>query len=438
MDYQAQSWGRLQRVAHTALRLTSRLQNIAPFVASQPHVLPFGNGRSYGDSCMNPGGALLLTRGMDHFIQFDPALGILECEAGVLLDEIIRLVLPQGWFLPVTPGTRFVTVGGAIANDVHGKNHHRLGTFGCHVLEFGLQRSDGARLRCSASQNPALFGASIGGLGLTGLITDARLQLRRVANPWLDVETIPYADLREFYDLCLASDAEYEYTVAWVDCAGAKSGRGIFMRANHAPALAATPPPRAARQRRLPGTPPFSLINPLTLKLLNSAYYHRARAGRSWQHCAPFFYPLDAVLEWNRAYGPRGFYQYQCVLPHRAGLAASQALLDAIGASGLGSFLAVLKLCGEPKSPGLLSFPLPGISLALDFPNRGPSLHALFARLDAIVQEAGGRLYAAKDARMPATLFQAGYPDWREFARHIDPHFSSALWRRVSQTGSFA
>ena len=401
-------------------------------------MLPFGNGRSYGDSCLNLGGALLQTRGLDRFIAFDRDTGVLACEAGVLLSDILRLVVPAGWFPPVTPGTAFVTVGGAIANDVHGKNHHRVGTFGGHVRRFELLRSDGERLLCSREENPEWFAASIGGLGLTGVITWAEMQLRPVAGPWMDVETLRVPDLGTFFALCEASDRDFEYTVSWIDClaSGKSLGRGILQRANHSDSRA--PGPQiGARRLSVPITSPVSFVNAASLRLFNTLYYHRApaRSRREQQHFEPFFYPLDGILNWNRLYGPRGFYQYQCLVPREHGERAVARLLEAIARSRLGSFLTVLKQCGAAESPGVLSFPAPGFTLAVDFPNGGARLERLFATLDDIVAAAGGRLYPAKDGRMPGALFRSGYPRWQEFARYIDPRCSSSFWRRVTEAG---
>lgn len=427
------AWGRCLNAEQTVHWQRDRLQALPD---SQQTLLPYGNGRSYGDSCLNDGGVALKTRAMDRLISFDTVTGVLRCEAGVLLAEILRLVVPQGWFLPVTPGTRFVTVGGAIANDVHGKNHHVTGTFGGHVRVFELLRSDATRLHCSLSDNADYFAATIGGLGLTGLVTWAELQLRRIGNPWIDVETIQYDSLAEFFALCAASDQDYEYTVSWVDCSGQgkRLGRGLFMRGNHAP-LGAMATPHKTSTHTFPFVPPLSLVNALSLKIFNTAYYHKqgAKQTRQTQHYEPFFYPLDGLLEWNRLYGPNGFYQYQCVMPTETGEAAIAELLKQIAHSGMGSFLAVLKVCGDKPSPGLLSFPMAGVSLALDFPNCGAPLHQLFTRLDAIVSAAGGRLYPAKDGRMPGRLFRTGYDRWQIFNQFIDPRFSSSFWRRVME-----
>lgn len=424
------SWGRLSRDGHRVVGLHDRAR-IAPLLRSC--ALPglvHGNGRSYGDVCLNPGGTLWMARGLDRFIAFDAESGILECEAGVLLKEIIDLVLPRGWFPPVVPGTQFVTVGGAIANDVHGKAHHVAGSFGDHVLDFDLLRTDGTVIHCSGSTNRDWFEASVGGLGLTGVITRARLRLRKVAGPWLDAETIPFDSLERFFDLSAESKGPFDYTVSWIDCVGGESGRGVFFRGNHAQ-RADDVPPRRARTFLL--TPPVSLVNGLSLRVFNHLYYalQRAKQGRGEQHYVPFFFPLDNVLQWNRMYGPRGFYQYQSVVPPAVALQATRQMLREIAASGLGSFLAVLKTFGDRPAPGMLSFPMPGTTLALDFPNRGEGTLALFDRLNAIVREAGGRIYPAKDACMPRELFERGYPRLPAFLRYRDPGISSAMSRRL-------
>jgi len=438
-----QSWGRVLREPHEALGLSSRHAPLPMPTGSGGTVLPFGNGRSYGDSNLNPGGALLLGAQLDRFIDFDPATGVLRCEGGVLLHTILKLIVPQGWFLPVTPGTQFVTVGGAIANDVHGKNHHLAGSFGNHVRCLELLRSDGTRRLCSPTEHTEWFDATIGGLGLTGLITWAEIQLKRVANPCMDSESIRFRSLEEFFALNAASERDFEYTVSWIDCAfeGKRLGRGLFNRANHAPAVIDTsrvpkglPATLADTAKRVPLTPPISLINTLSLKSFNTLYFHKQwnDVERGLVHYRPFFYPLDALLEWNRIYGPKGFYQYQSVVPPERALATTRQMLQTIAHSGMGSFLAVLKQFGEPRSRGMLSFPQPGTTLALDFPNSGPKLMRLFDELDRIVLAAGGRLYPAKDGRIGAAIFQAGHPQWRAFSEFVDPRFSSGFWRRVT------
>lgn len=420
------SWGRLGAHAHTLHPLADR-GRVAATLAADHHGLAFGMGRSYGDVCLNPGGILWDMRPLDRFVAFDEQAGRLRCEAGVLLRDIQRLCVPRGWMLPVVPGTQLVTVGGAIANDVHGKNHHVAGSFGDQVTRLTLARTDGSLTLCQPGD--ARFAATVGGLGLTGVIVEAELKLRRVSGPWLLVETLPYRDLLEFFDLADASEAGWEHTVAWVDCLN-PAGRGIFMRAN--PVDVPLQQPRARRARRVPFVPPLSLVNPLSLRAFNTAYYalKKTRSARV-QHYETFFHPLDALQDWNRIYGPRGFYQYQCVLPRARGHAGVQALLDAAARAGMGSFLAVLKTFADRPSAGMLSFAQPGVTLALDFPNRGDATLKLFKTLDAIVADSGGRLYPAKDARMPRALFEAGYPRLQEFLPQRDPGISSALSRRL-------
>jgi FAD/FMN-containing dehydrogenase len=400
-------------------------------------MLPFGNGRSYGDVCLNQGGSLLQTRRLDHFIKFDAVTGELECESGVLLSEIIDLVLPLGWFLPVTPGTAFVTVGGAIANDVHGKNHHRAASFAQHVLHFELCRSDGTRLICSPTENRHWFKATVGGLGLTGLVSRARLRLRRVDGPWIRGDSQRFGNLGEFFALSKQSDTDFEYTVAWVDClaSGKGLGRGVFMRGNHAPGPTLSRESKST-QMRVPFTPPISLVNGLSVRLMNRLYSWRRSAAQTdalW-HYRRFLYPLDSILEWNRIYGPRGFFQYQCVVPESDAASSIEEMLRRISRSGVGSFLTVLKNFGRSPSLGLLSFARPGTTLAVDFPNHGGRTLQLLESLDEITRTAGGAVYPAKDARMSAASFQQYFPAWRQFSEFIDPRFSSSFWRRV--TGS--
>jgi len=432
-----ESWGRYPRTKQESVQLRWACAPLPIRSATDKALLPYGNGRSYGDSCLNDGGLLLDARGLDRFIAFDPATGVLACEAGVLLSEILQLVVPRGWFLPVTPGTQFVTVGGAIANDVHGKNHHRSGTFGSHVRRFELLRSDGARLICSPEENSEWYRATIGGLGLTGLVLWAEVALRPMANPYMNVETIRYERLDEFFAISRSSDQDFEYTVAWLDCMarGNKLGRGIFMRANHAPALCRTRPRERRRRLKMPIDIPFSLVNKVSLEVFNWLYYHKAPRYRTREivHCAPFFYPLDAIGGWNRIYGSKGFMQYQCVIPFTDGPGAVRELLKRIAASGAGSFLSVIKVFGNKPSPGMMSFPRPGVTIALDFSNHGDRTLRLLEDLDEIVGDANGAVYAAKDARMSAASFDRYYPNWQEFAPFIDPRFSSSFWRRVTR-----
>lgn len=422
------SWGRLP--AEPAAEERWIADRLAGLPRSAHRLLAYGNGRSYGDVGLNSGGALLHTRGLDRFIAFDAQSGVLRCEAGVLLSEILDFVVPRGWFLAVTPGTRFVTLGGAIANDVHSKNHHGAGTFGCHLRAFELLRSDGSRRVCSPVENAGWFAATVGGLGLTGLITWAEIALRPIASVAISVDNARFSGLDEFFALNAAAEAAHEYTVAWIDCLAARP-RGVFMAGDHAGADSAAAKCRAPRAPlSVPFAPPFSLVNALSLRAFNVAYYHKPLPARTLTHYAPFFYPLDGVAHWNRLYGRSGFFQYQFVVP-LSERAALDEIFATIARSGQGSFLAVLKTFGSRASPGLLSFPMPGMTLALDFPNGGARTRALFERLDAIVAAAGGRLYAAKDARMSSDFFRRGYPCLGEFLPYVDPAFSSSFWRRV-------
>ncbi|GAB2497524.1 FAD-binding oxidoreductase [Arenimonas alkanexedens] len=425
------SWGRWPKPVDQQLHPLRRRNEALPVGARS--LLAYGQGRSYGDSCLNDGGRLLLTRGLDHFLHFDAEAGVITCEAGVTLGEVLAVAIPRGWFLPVTPGTRFATLGGALANDVHGKNHHRAGSFGDHVLAFELLRSDGSRQLLHPGD--PLFAATVGGLGLTGVVSWLQLRLQRVEGPWMTVESVRFGGLDDFFALSAESANSHEYTVAWVDCLarGKSLGRGHFLRANHAPAGSSGRLP--GRGLSMPVTPPVALVNRLTLRPFNTLYYQRqqTRSRFGVQHYAPYFYPLDGIRDWNRIYGPRGFLQHQCVLPPAVARDAVARLLGEIARSGQGSFLAVLKEFGNRPAPGLLSFARPGTTLALDFPRAGPSTFDLLDRLDAIVAEAGGALYPAKDARMSPAMFRAGQPGLDAFLPHIDPAFSSSFWRRVME-----
>jgi FAD/FMN-containing dehydrogenase len=310
------SWGRLSALPHEVIELADRSRVAAELVRGRPGIA-YGLGRSYGDACLNPDGVLWRTAGLDRFIRFDEASGRLVCEAGVVLRDIQRLVLPRGWGLPVLPGTQFVTVGGAIANDVHGKNHHETGTFGDHVKSLRLLRTDGQEIVCGPTERPDWFAATVGGLGLTGLIVEAELQLRPVPGPWLDTETIAYAGLDEFFRLSEESHPAWEHAVSWIDCTSGDAVRGLFMRAKPAAGEHGT-----WRERRLviPVVPPVSLVNRLTLKPLNQLYWtmNKRRLGQRIAHYGRPV-PLDGIRDWNRLYGPAGFYQYQCVVPREAG-----------------------------------------------------------------------------------------------------------------------
>ena len=398
-------------------------------------VLPYAWGRSYGDSCLNDGGILLDTTALSRFMAFDEEMGVLRCEAGVTLDACLKLIVPRGWFLPVTPGTKYVSVGGAIANDIHGKNHYKGGTFGCYVTQFELLRSNGERLICSPTQNVALFQATIGGLGLTGLILWAEFQLKAIQTAYIDMERIKFENLDEFFEISGQSHQEYEYTVAWLDCLaqGKQLGRGWMVRGNHAEGdypLKLHKEPLIA----VPFNLPSFVLNPLTMKGFNFFIYNLYqwhKTVRKTVHYEPFFYPLDMIKNWNRIYGKRGFMQYQFVLCNDDNHSVLREIIKRIARSGEG-FLNVFKEFGDVPSPGMLSFPRKGVTLALDFPNNGVKTLRLLSELDELVREANGVLYPAKDGRMSAADFQRFYPQWEAFAQYVDPKFSSSFWRRVT------
>ncbi|ALM85290.1 FAD-binding oxidoreductase [Bordetella sp. N] len=429
------SWGRYPPRPQTASAVAWP-DDLPPLLVGRApaSTLPYGCGRSYGDSCLADSDHVIAMRGLDRWIDADWNAGIIRAQAGLTLSDVIDVSLRRGWFPPVTPGTKFVTLGGAIANDVHGKNHHVQGTFGQHVVEFTLLRSDGRLLTCSPDENPDLFAATIGGLGLTGIIQTVTLRLRPVRSGLVAQRSIRFGNLHEFFELSEEHDAAHEYTVAWVDClaSGSRLGRGHYIMGDHS----VRGPRRAAAPGRLsmPVDPPFSLINRLSLRCFNSLYYHRQRKPDEKRIVGydPFFYPLDKLLHWNRMYGRRGFQQYQCVIPQANAEPAIAEILKSIAASGMGSFLAVLKQCGSVQSPGLMSFPLHGASLALDFAQREPAISRLFATLDKVVHEAGGRLYPAKDAHMSAAHFRAAYPAWQQVEALRDPALMSQFWKRVA------
>ena len=430
------SWGRFPHTPQRGHRcewlqdLPAHLERVIDRYQSS---LPFGNGRSYGDSCLASSDEVLHMNALDRVISADWLAGTLRVEAGISLAAVLAVAIPQGWFLPVTPGTQFATIGGAIANDVHGKNHHVRGTFGRHVRSFGLLRQGQAPMTCSATVNAPLFAATIGGLGLTGVIQWADIQLMPIRASQIDFTVQRFANLAEFFALSAELDTQHEYSVAWVDCLakGADSGRGVFIVGDHAQYGSLEVGQRS--KLSVPVTPPVSLINHLSLSAFNNAYWrlHPAKRTGKRSRYEPFFYPLDRVLHWNRIYGRRGFQQYQCVIPDASAEVAMGELLAAIADSGQGSFLAVLKRCGDLPSPGLLSFPLPGTSLALDFPQSETLENVVFPRLDEIVRAAGGRLYPAKDAHMSGADFRQAYPAWEQLEALRDPALMSRFWRRV-------
>ncbi|MEM6328325.1 MAG: FAD-binding oxidoreductase [Bacteroidota bacterium] len=427
------SWGRTPRLRPARVVRPAYLADVPRDLGALAPVLAYGQGRSYGDACLNEGGTLLDTSTLDRFLSFDTEAGTLRAEAGVTMAEILALAVPQGWFLPVTPGTKYVSLGGAIANDVHGKNHHAAGTLGRFVSRLGLRRSTGETLELTPEDD--LFRATVAGLGLTGFILWADLQLIPIQSDEIVGRSIKFETLAEFFALSEAASARSPYVVSWVDTLRPE-GRGLLMEGDHATdgrlPEAGTPPPTA--RLGLPMDAPGWALSRPTVRAFNAAYYarQRQRSVATRSHYEPFFYPLDAVRDWNRGYGRRGFFQYQFVVPFADGDAAIRDILGRLAASGKGSFLAVLKTFGDVPSPGMLSFPRPGVTLALDLPNRGERTVRLLRDCDRVVAEAGGAVYPAKDACMTPESFRAFFPQWEAFAEHLDPAFSSSFWRRVT------
>ncbi len=407
----------------------------------QPSYISRGLGRSYGDPAINKDAGVISHLALNRFLAFDESTGDLECEAGASLAEILEFAVPRGYFLPVTPGTKFVTLGGAIAADVHGKNHHRDGTIANHIGSFRLLTPTGSVLTCSASENTDVYWATMGGMGLTGIVLSATLRLRRVDSAFVLVDYLKAKNLDAALEAFEVSDRDYRYSVAWIDClaGGGALGRSVLMRGNDAPRerlrvrdpLRVAGPPRWNMPVELPGM----ALNPLSIGLFNKLFYlkHRNLTGQV-VHYEPFFYPLDMIADWNRMYGRRGFVQYQAVFPLANGRAGLVEVLEALVRSKRASFLAVLKRFGD-ANPGPLSFPTKGYTLSLDIPNSAglvPFLHGL----DTAVLRHGGRVYLAKDAALTAESFAAMYPraeEFRAIQRRLDPEgrLASSLARRV-------
>lgn len=436
---QLSGWGRFPRI-EGQLSAPRTPAALAAMLGQGP-VIARGMGRAYGDSAI-----ATTTIDMRHFnrmISFDAATGQLVAEAGVTLSEILKAFLTQGWFLSVTPGTQFVSIGGAIAADVHGKNHHSEGSFGTFVDWFDVMGADGSVTRCSRSENADLFAWTLGGMGLTGVVIRAAIRLKRVESGWIRQATIPAANLDEalgaFEDTYSAT-----YSMAWIDCAatGDKMGRSIVMNGEHA-TRSELPAARRARPfdtprhgaKSVPFNFPGFALNPLSVRLFNEAYYQRGARQPASDLVAwgPFFYPLDVIGNWNRIYGRKGFMQFQCVVPLESHAEGLRAILNGISRTGAGSFLAVLKRFGPQDSR--LSFPMEGFTLALDFPMTTRSL-ALMPELDRITADHGGRFYLAKDSRMTAQTLRETDPRWQAFAamrrdQGLTGHFASAQSERL-------
>ena len=434
-------WGNFPKL-DCAVSVPRSQAELAALVA-RGHAIARGNGRSYGDSAISPRNTIDM-RNFDRMIAFDPQTGVLEAEAGVMLTDVIDAFLPRGWFPMVTPGTRLITLGGAIAADVHGKSHHIDGSFGACVNWIDVMGRDGRVTRAARDENPDLFGWTVGGMGLTGIILRCAIRLKPVQSGWIRQQMIPAENLaaamRVFEDTM-----DTTYSVAWIDCAakGAHLGRSLLMIGEFARPDEVQPQHRhrpldvpAKTKHTFPFNLPGFALNPLTVRAFNALYYWMGarKPGFSIVDWDEFFYPLDAIAKWNRLYGRRGFMQFQCVLPRQSAEAGLHALLEAISNSGQASFLSVLKRFGPQTSP--FSFPMEGYTLALDFPRTRRAID-LMPRLDAITLDHQGRFYLAKDSRLPAETFARSDPRAAEFAawrraNGLDTAFSSAQSERLT------
>lgn len=435
-------WGRHPRVSALVARPETRRHLIEALKdRNGGPVLAHGLRRSYGDAALLAGGRVIDASRTDRMLSFDPDSGWLRCEAGVSIADIVSTFLPRGYFPPVVPGTKYVTVAGALASDIHGKNHHVAGTWSNHVRDVELLLASGEVVRCDGNQNPDLLRATAGGQGLTGIILAMDVRLART-EPSIEMESIRVPDLEGFLRVSEES-AGFPYTVGWIDgtASGRAIGRGVFMRGR-------TLAGRLANRREKGVSALIDgrylstnwLLNPLFIRAFNSLYYRR-QAGSKRRHVTfdRFFFPLDAIRNWNRMYGSRGFFQYQFVVPADPDCKAVRAVLEAVASSSAGAFLGVIKEFGVQANGGL-SFPIPGVTVALDFPNTGPKLLALLDRLDGLVADAGGRVYLSKDARLGRDAFRRMYPEWREWKAvkdHYDPHgvFQSELGKRLGLVG---
>lgn len=401
-----------------------------------------GNGRCYGDASL--AATVLSTLQYKHIHAFDEEQGVMDCEAGVTLDDLLAVIVPKGWFISVTPGTKYITLGGAVASDVHGKNHHKEGSFSQYVLELELVNADGEVIHCSPHENAALFAATCGGMGLTGVISRVKFRLKKIESSFIRQKSIKAGNIDEIFKLFEQHEA-FTYSVAWIDCLqkGKDLGRSVLLLGEHA-RLGELPEGKRrnpllipdGRKLSIPFNFPSFTLNSFSIQAFNFAYYNKQLAAEtdSLVHYEPFFYPLDSILHWNRMYGKPGFLQYQFVLPMEQSREGLIRILQRISDKKMGSFLAVLKLFGEQDS--LISFPMRGYTLALDFPIR-EGLFNFLDELDELVLQYGGRIYLSKDARMKPELFWKGYPGAAQFQSVVqqynpDAKFNSMQAQRLN------
>lgn len=402
------SWGKYPHIDATV----NYLQFKSQLIKLQSNTIARGLGRSYGDSALSP--HIIDCHKLDYFQSFNPETGTLTCNAGVSLDTILQHFVPKGWFLPVTPGTKFVTIGGAVASDVHGKNHHLSGCFSDHVQSFELLTVNLGILKCSRNDHPKLFYATCGGMGLTGVILSVSFNLLPIKSAYIKQKTIKSNNLKQLLNL-FETTKHYTYSVAWIDClaTGDNLGRSLLILGEHAesgPLITHT-----KSKLTIPVNLPSMLLNPHTIKIFNALYFHRVRHKETIAtvHYDSFFYPLDTLNHWNNIYGKNGFTQYQFVIPKSAGINGLTEILTKVSNSNQGSLVAVLKLFGK-NNANYLSFPIEGYTLALDF-KLTPKVLALLDELDAIVTKFNGRLYLSKDVRMSEKMFKTSYPQWKLF-----------------------
>lgn len=410
MKQKITNWG-LYPVIDAEMKSGETLREVRDFLMENKEVIARGNGRSYGDAALSD--AIFSTKRLNKFISFDRIEGVLECESGVLLSDILEISVPQGYFLNVTPGTKFISVGGAIASDVHGKNHHAEGCFSEYVISFQLMKANGEVIQCSREENEEIFWATIGGMGLTGIILSAKIKLKNIESSYIRQESIKAENLDEIFQLFEESE-DWTYTVAWIDCLqkGKNIGRSILMRGEHAlrdelPASLKKEPLKVKKKNALsvPFYFPSFVLNSLSIKVFNWLYYRKQskKEVKNFVHYEPFFYPLDVIHQWNKIYGKKGFIQYQMVIPKERGKEGMKKILETIAKSGNGSFLAVLKLFGKNNPQAYNSFPIEGYTLALDF-KVNSKLPKLVSDLDKVVEEFGGRIYLTKDAMSKPSL----------------------------------
>lgn len=433
-------WGRYPS-GMTAVWRPERLSDLRDCMSHGESLVARGLGRSYGDAAFNSAGRTVLTERLNRFVEFDAASGVLDCEAGVTVDEILSVFVPRGFFLPVVPGTKFVTMGGALACDVHGKNHHRDGSISRHIMGFRLLTPSGDLVVCSREENADLFWATVGGLGLTGIVTDLRVKLIRLESSYVSVDYDRAENIDRALELFHESDENYKYSVAWLDglAGGGSLGRSVLMRGNPTAAGPGTDLSRhSSKSVSVPDVLPGFVLNKLSVRAFNALYYrkHPRKARGVLTHYQSFFFPLDRLSNWNRLYGKKGFLQYQFAVPYDGGREALIEVLELFAKSKYGMFLSVLKRFGpgEPKSP--LSFPMPGYTLAADLPCRDPGVFEFLQGVDRVVSAAGGRIYLGKDARLAAAMVRdmyGGLDAWLAVKARVDPHrrLISDLARRL-------